>query len=80
MQPVSSLIAWRIEVSVTSKAYFHMSRSRQWRTKNIASRGQARAALNEGRMAKEEYATWSNEQLIERVTQLEAELKTKNQK
>lgn len=31
-------------------------------------------------MAKEDYSAWSNESLIERVTQLEAELKSKNQR
>jgi hypothetical protein len=76
MRPISSLTVRRIEVSITSKAYFHMSRSRQWRTRDIESRKQARA---ERRMAKEDYTAWSNERLIERVVQLEAKLKSKNQ-
>ena len=60
-------------------AQFSMSRSRKWRTKNIASRLEARA---NARMEKEvnamSYSGWSNEDLIKRVTDLELELKQKN--
>lgn len=70
-----------------------MSRSRRWRKDN-GSRAEKRAAAtkaydqkmqgekgNENESAgeeKEDYTSWSQEKLIERVTLLENELKTKN--
>lgn len=58
-----------------------MSRSRRWR-KDTAGRKEARSgtSLAYKKMAAEnkDYGAWSNEELIARVTQLEAELKTKN--
>jgi len=81
MRPFSSHITRRLEVSWSPKANFHMSRSRRWRTKNIANREAARASLAALKMEKSiDYSAWSNEKLIERVTQLEAELKNQTQR
>jgi len=79
MRPIPLHTTRRLEVSLTAKAHFHMSRSRRWRTKNTAGREQARASLAFAKMeSTTDYTAWSNEKLIERVTQLEAELKYKN--
>ena len=64
-----------------------MSRSRRW-MKNIAARKQARALLHSSSASKMEsnsgekmdYSAWSQENLIQRVTQLEAELKAQNRR
>ena len=64
-----------------------MSRSRRWRN-NTAARKQARALLHSSAASKmdnssgekTDYSAWSQEKLIERVTQLEAELKAQNQR
>jgi len=65
-----------------------MSRSRRWR-KNTALRKEARAHLHSSGAAKMEgkeedkktdYTAWSHEKLIERVTQLEVELKANNKR
>lgn len=73
------IFAIRALPSKLQKAEFSMSRSRKWRTKNIASRLEARA---NARMQKEvqqmDYSGWSHEDLIKRVTDLELELKQKN--
>ena len=55
----------------------HMSRSRKWRSKESAAhRQEARAASTSAKMeGKTDYSIWSQESLIERVTQLERELK-----
>lgn len=81
MRPTPLHIARRLEVPLTAKAHFHMSRSRRWRTKNTTGREQARASLAVAKMeSTTDYTAWSNERLIERVTQLEAELKYKNER
>jgi hypothetical protein len=81
MRPFSFAITRQIEVNLTSKASFHMSRSRRWRTKNTASRQEARAASAAAKMEnKPDYSNWTHESLVERVTQLEKELKDKNQR
>lgn len=81
MRPFSFAITRQIEVNLTSKAKFHMSRSRRWRTKNTASRQEARAASAAAKMEnKPDYSNWTHESLVERVTQLEKELKDKNQR
>jgi len=58
-----------------------MSRSGRWR-KHTAGRKEARAATTKAKldaaMEAADYTSWSQEKLIERVTQLEAELKSKN--
>ena len=57
-----------------------MSRSRKWRSKeSAANRQEIRAASTTSKMAKEaDYSAWSQDKLIERVAQLERELKEKN--
>jgi hypothetical protein len=81
MRPFFPAIARRLGVYTTSKASFHMSRSRRWRTTGIENRKEARASLDPAKMEKnEDYSVWSNEKLIERITQLEVELKSKNQR
>ena len=59
-----------------------MSRSRKWRSKeSAANRQQARAASATTNMdGKVDYSAWSQESLIERVTQLERELKEKTRR
>jgi hypothetical protein len=57
---------------------FSMSRSRRWRTTNIGIRQQARAAANNKMDSQTNYEGWTQESLIERVTELEKELKAKN--
>jgi hypothetical protein len=77
----------RLEVTRTAGSHFHMSRSRRW-TKNTAARKQARALLHASSMSKmdgnlgekTDYSAWSQEKLIERVTQLEAELEAQNRR
>lgn len=60
----------------------YMSRSRRWR-KNTTARKENRALATKAYQAKmegekEDYRAWDREKLIERVTQLENELKLKN--
>lgn len=77
----------RLEVTHTASSHFHMSRSRRW-TKNSAARKQARALLHSSSTSrmddnlgeKTDYSAWSQEKLIQRVTQLEAELKAQNRR
>ena len=64
-----------------------MSRSRRW-TKNTVAKKQARALLHSSSASKmdnnsggkTDYSAWSQEKLIERVTQLEVELKAQNRR
>jgi hypothetical protein len=60
-----------------------MSRSHSWRKYTIG-RKEARALATQLKAAsmeeKADYSAWSHEKLIERVTQLEAALKSKNQR
>ena len=75
----------RLEVTQSSKVHFPMSRSRRWR-ENTTARKAARALLHSSSTSKmdknseekADYNAWSQEKLIERVTQLEAELKAQN--
>jgi hypothetical protein len=81
MPPFFIQITRRPGVSASSKVVLHMSRSRRWRTTGIEERKQERAEIAAKKMEnKEDYTSWSNEKLIERVSQLEAELKSKNQR
>jgi tRNA pseudouridine38/39 synthase len=59
-----------------------MSRSRKWRSpESAAARHEARAASSARKMeSKTDYSAWSQESLIERVTQLEQELSAKNRR
>jgi hypothetical protein len=81
---VLSLSTLRREVFFASSAkrISHMSRSRKWRSKeSAANRQEARAASTSSKMAeKTDYSAWSQYKLIERVTQLEKELKEKNRR
>jgi hypothetical protein len=78
------LVEVRPSIKISS---FHMSRSGRWRKDNTA-RKQRRAIATAAYNAKMEtdktenadYSTWSQEKLIERVAQLENELKTKNER
>lgn len=79
-----SLSAYRcLEVTPTSRSSLYMSRSRRWR-KHTASRKEARALATQLKALnmeeKTDYSAWSHEKLIERVTQLEAALKSKTQR
>jgi hypothetical protein len=64
-----------------------MSRSRRW-TKNTTARKAARAFLHSSSASKmdsnsdekTDYSAWSQEKLIQRVTQLETELKARNKR
>jgi len=69
----------RLEVFRLSKAHFHLSRRQPFRTKNIATKVEAREAQRVKMAEETDYRTWSHENLIERVTQLEQALKSKNQ-
>jgi hypothetical protein len=64
----------RAGLSVDILPLFSMSRSRRWRTTNIESRKEARAAIME---KQPDYKDWSHDKLIERVTELEKQLKSK---
>jgi hypothetical protein len=87
MRPFFSPISGRLEVILRAEAHIHMSRSRRWR-KNTPTRKEARALLHSTSTSKMEgnpgektdYSTWSQGKLIERVTQLEAELKAQNRR
>lgn len=73
----------RIHLSKISRSHFHVSSTSRWRRpKYIAKATGARQRYIEAKMEEEEtdYSAWSNEKLIERVTQLEKELKSKNQR
>ncbi|CAG8956986.1 hypothetical protein HYFRA_00012465 [Hymenoscyphus fraxineus] len=71
----------RIQLSKISKSHFHESTTSRWmRPKHIAKTTGARQRYIEAKMEEQtDYSAWSNERLIERVTQLEKELKSKNQ-
>lgn len=85
MRPSSFKILRRLEVTHIGESHFHMSRSRRW-TKNTAARRGARAHLQTSSTSKMEgkdggktdYSAWSQEKLIQRVAQLEAELRAQN--
>ena len=65
-----------------AKRIIHMSRSRKWRSKeSAANRQQTRAVTSTSKMtSKPDYTAWSQDKLIERVTQLEIELNEKNRR
>jgi hypothetical protein len=77
----------RLEATYPTASHFHMSRSRRWR-KNSAARKAARAHLHSSSTSKmddksverTDYSVWSHENLIQRVTQLENELKAQNRR
>ena len=72
-------IGRRIDLRIDSEFLLYMSRSRRWR--NNPDRREKRAALHSAKMKDNaDYATWSQEKLIERVAELEAELKKTNQR
>jgi hypothetical protein len=81
MRSFSSQLVRRPEVHHTSRAPILMSRSGKWKKRSPSEKA-ARAASRAAKMAttaeKKDYSAWSHENLIERVTQLEAELKNKN--
>lgn len=72
----------RIHPSKIFKSHFHVSSISRWRRpKHIAKTTGARQRYIEAKMEeKTDYSAWSNEKLIERVTQLEKELKSKNER
>jgi len=79
MRPSPSQFLKRLEAIQVSKAHFHMSRSNRWRRpKQDTKTTGAKAVLKMEEKA--DYSTWSQEKLIERVTQLENELKNKNKR
>lgn len=68
-------------VSIASKAQFNVSRNQNWDSKNIAGRMLTPAASKAAEMdQKSDYTAWSHESLVERVTHLEKELKSLNQR
>ncbi len=85
MRPLFPKILKRLEATYLAASHFHMSRSRRW-TKNTAARKAARAHLHSSSASKmdgksvekTDYSVWSHEKLIQRVTQLENELKAQN--
>lgn len=73
----------RIEASKIPKSHFHVSSSTRWRrpkqhTKTLGARQRFLGTAKMG--GDTDYSAWSNERLIERVSQLEKELKNKNEK
>jgi hypothetical protein len=77
MRPFRYNLLKRLGSPQVSKAPFHMSRSNRWRRpKQPPARGAKEAAPK--MEEKVDYSAWSQEKLIERVTQLENELKSKN--
>lgn len=79
MKSLLSTLSRRAGLSLdTPITSFHMSRSRRWRTRNIESRQQARALSNKTMAKQLDYKDWSQEKLIERVTELEKKLKAIN--
>jgi len=83
MKLIISGIIWRLEVCPVSKSQLQPSRTRRW-TEIIAVRTHSRLFSTRARMEKDksnemkDYSAWTNEKLVARVTQLEAELKNKN--
>lgn len=59
------------------RAYFHISRPRLWDTKYTDIQQRARAATTAKMEKAPNYKEWSQERLIQRVTQLENDLKEK---
>jgi hypothetical protein len=63
----------------TCRVFFHASSSQHWRMTRLAeSQQQARTAGNIKMEPIPDYKDWSHESLIQRVTQLEQELKKQN--
>jgi hypothetical protein len=87
MRPFFPKILRRLEATHPASSYIHMSRSRRW-TKNTAARKAARAHLHSSSASKmddksvekTDYSVWSHEKLIQRVTQLENELRAQNRR
>jgi len=83
MKLTLSHIIRRLEVYPVSKFRLHLSQSWWWR-EAIAVRTHTRLFTTRAKMEKDkldekmDYGAWTNEKLIARVTQLEAELKNKN--
>jgi hypothetical protein len=79
MRPLLSKLFARLDTPQVSKAAFHMSRSNRWRRPKPPSDRDAKEAAPKMEQ-KVDYSAWSQEKLIERVTQLENELKSKNER
>ena len=84
MKPLLSQIIRRRVTSPVSNLHLHLSQSRRWGG-NFGTRKDTRFSATRARMENninnnevEDYSSWTNEKLVDRVTQLEAELKSKN--
>jgi len=83
MRPLPSQILKKLEAIQVSKVHFHMSRSNRWRRPKQDTKTRGAKAAHKMKVEVEEktdYSAWSQEKLVERVTQLEQELKNKNQR
>jgi hypothetical protein len=74
----------RVYPSQINTAAFHSTSVRSWRRPRQSTKVTGAKERFLGNLAdmgeKTDYSAWSNERLIERVTQLEAELKNKNER
>lgn len=82
MRPLPSQTLKKLEAIRVSKVHFHMSRSNRWRRPKQDPKTTGAKAVHNTMEVQEkmDYSAWSQEKLIERVTQLEQELKNKNQR
>lgn len=71
---------YRLEGRSLPRQVSSMTRNRHWRAKDRTPREKAARAVayTEKMKEKVDYSAWSNEKLIERVTQLENELRNQN--
>lgn len=78
----SALLRRQVILTLEAQRFCPMSRSRKWRSKeSSATRQQAHTVSTTAKMAEtKDYSAWSQESLIERVAQLENELKEKNRR
>ena len=79
MRHLSSRILRHARLSPLSKPQVYVSRNPHPSVKKLARKLEARAAAEIMKMnQKPDYKSWPQEKLVERVTQLEQELKNKN--
>lgn len=80
MRPFSSRILGHAGTTTFSKPQVYVSRNPHPSVKKLARKMEARAAEVVKMGQKPDYNSWSQEKLIDRVTQLEKDLKISNQR
>lgn len=82
MRPFFSRFTRRLRVYDPFKSRFHTATNQNYTKEAVSSKKETQTQLLQiaNMEQKPDYSSWSHESLIERVTQLELELKNKNER